>query len=781
MTSPTRRFCMLALATALALVPRAAAAFEDENPWQPGAPAQPFYLPDQRIIISDPDDGSVLTRSPSRITVNFRRFDFDLDPASVALWIDGVEHTRDLRFWTDVAWYDFPAGVQLGPGEHVMTASVFDHAGVSYLSQAIIQVLFPPCPGGCPWPFAPTSEPSPVANLMEDWQDFDFFTPYFHGGLDIRADAGTQIHACVAGTVVNVDNYPTFGVLKWEIAIQDAQGYIWQYHHVDPASITLKKGDPVAQGQVIGTVVSWPYQVNGYYYDHLHLNVTRWYGPGSFTYPYTDGWVHYNPLNFLTQGSYHDIIAPEEFDMYFAANGSNTPFAADSDPGTPNVNGNIDVLAHLRDHRTTVVPANGQPYELSPYELAYSIVPISTPCGMGFLPRTRLIRFDAMPGGKIVNTQTGVLETIYKYKVNYAGVTGTHYNYSEQNYFYALTNVHNGYPDSTNGSWNTAQLTSLGPLYPDGTYSVKCYAKDWDGNETVTPVTVQVSNGLTYTGICPQYAIDWRWIQPIKLQSASGQTYLTTPPPMPLDFGPLTDGSAYATIDSAHWPAWYFDLPDRGIRIGIGLLAGHQAQIEYVPLLGDVIIDADAEAQVLPPGGLFDPARPSSQPVPLHVTTRLVRDPASGTALTGRAAGYGNSTFELVMNATITVPGAAMALLAATGPADNATWDLSPVSVDPPHAARAAVGLAVRGVPNPLGASGVLRLTMPRPGNAVIDILDPSGRRVRQFFRGSLGPGESAIPWDGRDEMGARLPAGMYLVRVRAGADEARGKIVLVQ
>jgi hypothetical protein len=203
---------------------------------------------------------------------------------------------------------------------------------------------------------------------------------------------------------------------------------------------------------VIGTVVSWPYQVNGYYYDHLHLNVTRWYGPGSFTLPYTDGWVHYNPLNFLTPGSYHDILSPEEFDMYFAANGSNTPFADANGGGTPNVSGNIDVIAHLRDHRTTVAPANGQPYELSPYELAYSIVPISTPCGMGFLPRTRLIRFDTMPGGKIVNTQTGVLETIYKQKVNYSGATGTHYNYSEQNYFYALTNVHNGYPDSTNGS-----------------------------------------------------------------------------------------------------------------------------------------------------------------------------------------------------------------------------------------------------------------------------------------------------------------------------------------
>jgi len=757
-----------------------ARAFEgDENPFQIGAPPQPFYAPDQRIFISDPDDGSVLTRSPSRITVNFRRFNFDLDPSSLELWVDGVERTRELRFWTDVAWLDLPVGSELSSGEHVIMTRIQDHGGFSYSNSVAIAIIFPSCPGGCPWPFTPTNEAGAVANLMEDWQDFHS-TPYFHSGLDIRADAGTPIRSCTAGTVVNVYNYPPAGALKWGIMVRDVQGYVWQYHHVDHNTITVSIGDPVSQGQVLGNVVPWTVMVNGYYYHHVHLNVTRWYGIGPIGYPYVDGWIYYNPLNFLNPGGYVESLPPDEFEIYFADNESNTPFVADTDLGTPLLSGNLDVIAWLRDHRTLAPPTEGQPYELGLYDLAYSIVPVNTPCGMGFLPRTRLARFDAVPGGKIVSTQEKVLKTIYKPIVNYSGVSGTHYNYADQEFFYTLTNTHNGYPDGPNGSWNTAQAGGLGPLYPDGTYIVKSYARDIDGNETVTPVTVVVQNGQTYSGICPPYVIDWRWIQSLKLQSQSGSLYSSLPPAMPIEFGPMVDGSAHATRDGSSWPVWYFDLPDRGVRVGIGLLAGRLAQVEYVPLLGDVIVEADAEAQVLPPGGLFDPALPASQPVPLHITTRLVRDPATGAPLIGRPADYGAATFKLVMNALILVQGEPMTLRAGSDPGSNAGWVLEPVAVGPAAPVVAPGVLTVKAAPNPFVSGGTLRLTLDRQRDVVVEVFDAGGRRVRQLLHGPLAAGETIVRWDGRDAMGGRLPAGIYLVHVRGGDVEARAKLALM-
>ena len=756
-------------------------AVEPEFTFHIGLPPQPFYGTDQRIMISDPDSGSVLTRTPSRITVNFRRFDFDLDPSSLELWVDGAEYTQALRFWTDMAWVDFPVGTAWAPGEHLIVANIRSHAGGSFQSSSLINVILPTCPGGCPWPFSPTAEPNPVSNLMEDWQDFNSLTnpPYFHSGLDIRGVDGAEVHACAAGTVVKKVNYGGISA-TWEVAVQDAYGYIWQYHHLDLSSITVNVSDPVSQGQVLGTIVDWGPPMNGLPYDHVHLNVARWYGGGSPGLPYTDGYVYYNPLIFLTNGSYSETEYPYEFDTYYCGNSSDTPYAADSDAGTPIVFGSTDVIAKLRDHRNvTGSPTEGQPYELGIYELAYSIVPINTPCGMGFLPRTRLARFDAVPGGKLVSKQLQVLKYIYKETVNYTGVSGTDFTYNNQELFYNLTNVKNGYPDP-NGTWETTKDTSLGPLYPDGTYIVKIFAKDFYGNETVTPDTVQVSNSKTYSGICPPFIIDWRWLESIQLQSGTGALYPALPPVAPIDFGPMTEGSSHATLDHTSWPAWIFDLPERGIRIGIGLLAGHQAQVEYIPLLGDVIVDADAEVQVLPPGGAFDPGQPPLHPAPLHLTTRLVRDPATSMALIGAPAAYASTAFKLVMAAPIVVNGEPMTLRSGQGPGPNAEWGVDLTAVEAESRPRQHAAVSVRARPNPFTPGGTLQLTLDRDREISVEVLDVGGRRVRELFHGRLPRGDQSVRWDGRDASGNPVRPGIYVVRARGAGVEGRGRLVLI-
>ena len=165
--------------------------------------------------------------------------------------------------------------------------------------------------------------------------------------------------------------------------------------------------------------------------------------------------------------------------------------------------------------------------------------------------------------------------------------------------------------------------------------------------------------------------------------------------------------------------------------------------------------------------------------MPLHITTRLVRD-AAGAALIGRAAGYGSPTFDLVMNAVVPVRGEPMTLSAGSGPGSNAGWDLSPAAVGPTPPPARLGAITVRAAPNPFRAGGALRLTLDRARAVVIDVLDPGGRRVRQVFSGTLASGENSVPWDGRGALGERLPAGLYLVRVRAGYDEGRTKVVLV-
>lgn len=83
--------------------------------------------------------------------------------------------------------------------------------------------------------------------------------------------------------------------------------------------------------------------------------------------------------------------------------------------------------------------------------------------------------------------------------------------------------------------------------------------------------------------------------------------------------------------------------------------------------------------------------------------------------------------------------------------------------------------------PNPFNPR--TRIAFELPGTAVttIDVLDVRGRRVRRLFLGTLGAGAHEQVWDGRDDRGQAVGAGVYLVRVRAGAHTGTTKILLAK
>ena len=55
-----------------------------------------------------------------------------------------------------------------------------------------------------------------------------------------------------------------------------------------------------------------------------------------------------------------------------------------------------------------------------------------------------------------------------------------------------------------------------------------------------------------------------------------------------------------------------------------------------------------------------------------------------------------------------------------------------------------------------------------------VEVLDLSGRRVRQVYRGSDGIGEYARVWDGLDDAGVLVPPGVYLYRIFVDADKEK-------
>jgi hypothetical protein len=80
--------------------------------------------------------------------------------------------------------------------------------------------------------------------------------------------------------------------------------------------------------------------------------------------------------------------------------------------------------------------------------------------------------------------------------------------------------------------------------------------------------------------------------------------------------------------------------------------------------------------------------------------------------------------------------------------------------------------------PSPFRGATRVGFSLPRAGEAALEVFDAAGRRVRTLARGSFAAGDHAVSWDGRGDGGARLGAGIYFLRLSAGAERAVRRVV---
>jgi hypothetical protein len=85
--------------------------------------------------------------------------------------------------------------------------------------------------------------------------------------------------------------------------------------------------------------------------------------------------------------------------------------------------------------------------------------------------------------------------------------------------------------------------------------------------------------------------------------------------------------------------------------------------------------------------------------------------------------------------------------------------------------------------PNPgRGPTGIQLYVAGAPGERAVTaeaaLYDLSGRRVRSLHRGSLARGLTTLSWDGRDERGGELGAGVYLLRLSAAGSSTVARVI---
>ena len=89
--------------------------------------------------------------------------------------------------------------------------------------------------------------------------------------------------------------------------------------------------------------------------------------------------------------------------------------------------------------------------------------------------------------------------------------------------------------------------------------------------------------------------------------------------------------------------------------------------------------------------------------------------------------------------------------------------------------------LGLRNFPNPARPSTRIEYQLARTGAVALDIYDVTGRRVRRLVEGSQDAGPQSVSWNGTDQLGRPVAAGVYLYELRTADHQARERMLILR
>jgi flagellar hook assembly protein FlgD len=84
-------------------------------------------------------------------------------------------------------------------------------------------------------------------------------------------------------------------------------------------------------------------------------------------------------------------------------------------------------------------------------------------------------------------------------------------------------------------------------------------------------------------------------------------------------------------------------------------------------------------------------------------------------------------------------------------------------------------------IPNPFNPSTTIFFSVPGRSRVSLAVYDVSGKLVRTLVSDALPPGTHRRVWDGRDNAGGRVSSGVYVCRLKTGAQQATTKVLFLK
>ena len=83
--------------------------------------------------------------------------------------------------------------------------------------------------------------------------------------------------------------------------------------------------------------------------------------------------------------------------------------------------------------------------------------------------------------------------------------------------------------------------------------------------------------------------------------------------------------------------------------------------------------------------------------------------------------------------------------------------------------------------PNPVISGTYIEYALPKTANVTLTVYDMAGRTIRRLVAGTQKAGVYRIYWNGTDDTGKEVPAGIYFYHMEAGNFKATRKLAIIR